>query len=107
MDIEPLGRPATADDVRKGKAIFELQGKGKLASAKLPLAGTLKGAKEVIEEGRPKKTGGVLIVQAEAGPDGKVRYGVITAHSMRMVSADDVKDIRPVPVYYIETFFPR
>lgn len=107
-DIEPLNHPATADHVRKGKAIFELHGNGKPANVKLPLAGVLKGGKEVIERGQPpRKTGGLLIVQAETGPDGKVKYGVIMEHSISVVSAADVTDVKPVPVYYRLTFPAR
>jgi hypothetical protein len=112
-DIQPLGRAATADDVRKGKAIFHQDGKGKLADAKLPLEAVLKNAgdapsdREPQHRGRPRKVGGVLIVQAEIGPDGKVKYGVIMSHELRTLAADDVKDVKPLPIYYTETFFAR
>lgn len=106
-EIQLLGHPATAEDVRTGKAIFELHGKGKIASVKLPLAATLKGAKQRIEHGEPRKTGGVIIVQAETGPDGTVKYGVITEREIRMVSADEVTDVKPVPVYFTLTFPAR
>ena len=112
-DIQPLGRPATADDVRAGKAIFHLDGKGKLADAKLPLEAVLKSAGEAPSDqesrhrGRPGKVGGVLIVQAEVDAAGKLKYGVIMSHELRTLAADDLKDVKPLPIYYTETFFAR
>jgi hypothetical protein len=76
-DIRPLGRPATADDVRAGKAVFYLDGKGKLTNQKLPAVAVLKPDKK----GAPLAR--LLIVQAEAGPDGETIYGGIGKEGMR------------------------
>ena len=74
--IDPLDHPATADDVAKGRAIFELGGRGKLAPQKLPAAATLAGA----EKHSPRK---VLIFQAESDAEGKVTYGIVGVGILR------------------------
>jgi hypothetical protein len=90
-DIRPLGRPATAADVTAGRAIFELNGAGKVADAKLPAWVVLKADAKL-----PDAPAG-LVVQAEVGPDGKVVYGVIFRHSIRTVPADEVERLEPYP----------
>jgi hypothetical protein len=87
-DVNPLDRAATADDVKAGKAIFHLDGKGKLADVKLPAVGVLKGEEK---KDRPTR---VVIVQAEVGPDEKVTYGVILRHEIRSMPASEVKDVK-------------
>ena len=84
-DIAPLGRTATADDVKMGKAIFQLGLKGKLADLKLPAVGRLRG-----EAARR-----VMIVQAEMGPGGEVTYGVISRDGVGTVAARELSDIVP------------
>ena len=85
-DIRPLDRTATAADVKAGKAIFNLDGKGKLADLKLPAVGTLR---------TDSKSNGqrVLIVQAEIGQDGVV-YGIITRTEIRTVQARNLTSIK-------------
>jgi hypothetical protein len=75
-DIRPLGRAATAADVKAGRAVFHLSGKGKVAKTPTPAAVEVKG-----ERG--------LVVQAEADAKGRVHYGVIFRHSIRSVEAKD------------------
>ena len=88
-DIRPLGRPATAADVATGRAVFELNGAGKVTDAKLPAWVVLKA-----DAKRPDALPG-LVVQAEVGPAGKVVYGVIFRHAIRAVPADEVERLEP------------
>jgi hypothetical protein len=77
-DFPALGRAATADDVKAGRAVFHLDGKGKLLDKKLPLIGELKAHGER-----------VLIVQAEMNADGEAIFGVITRYGIRAVPAKE------------------
>jgi hypothetical protein len=86
--VRPLGRAATADDVKAGKAVFHQGGKGKVADLKLPAVAVLKHDEN---KERPPR---LLIVQAEVGPDGKAIYGVITRADIRMVPADELTGIK-------------
>jgi hypothetical protein len=86
-DIRPLGRPATANDVTAGRAVFALPG-GRVADVKLPAWVILKGDRKA------DPLAGV-VVQAEVGPDGKVVYGAIFRHAIRAVRADEVERIEP------------
>jgi hypothetical protein len=89
-DLHPLGRPATAEDVRAGKAIFHLGGKGRLAELKLPAQATWeKGANEK----EPRRG---LIVQAEVGSDGETMYGVIERNAIRSVPAGELASVTPL-----------
>jgi hypothetical protein len=89
-DLRPLGRPATAADVRDGRAVFHLGGKGKAADQKLPALGTLK------QEGKKDGGGQVLIVQAEVGDDGEVVYGIIGRHEVRVAKAKEFTSVTPL-----------
>jgi hypothetical protein len=89
-DIRPLGRAATADDVKAGKAVFHQGGKGKVADLQLPAVAILKRDQNME---RPPQ---VLIVQAEVGPDGKAMYGVITRADIRMMPAEELTGIKPL-----------
>ncbi len=82
-DIRPLGRAATEADVKAGRAVFHLGGKGKPITLKSPAAAEVDG-----ESG--------LIVQAEAGPDGKAVYGVIFQTAIRRVDAKEIERITPL-----------
>jgi hypothetical protein len=86
-DIRPLDRAATDADVKAGKAIFHLDGKGKPADLKLPAVGMLK--TDAAKSDRQR----VLIVQAEIGPDGVV-CGVITSSEIRTISSRDLASIK-------------
>ena len=86
-DIEPLKRPATREDVRAGRAVFELSGKGMVAEAKLPAWLLLK------SEAKQKAPSFGLVVQAEIGSDGKLIYGVIFRNEIRAVKAEQVERI--------------
>lgn len=89
-DVRPLGRPAGADDVKAGKAVFHLHGNGKLADLKLPAVATWK-------QGEAKQgSNQVLVIQAEVGPDGMVTYGIIGRQSIRSVKAPELTDITPL-----------
>jgi hypothetical protein len=88
--IMPLGRPATADDVTAGKAIFHLGGGGKLAALELPARGTFK------RTAKDKGTPYGLVVQAEVRPDGEILYGVIERHAVGAVPAGKFADLTPL-----------
>ena len=104
-DLGLLGRPATSEDVRKGKAIFHQNGRGKLAEIKLPATGILK---RDWPDWPKKGEGGeglfadadtywrVLILQAERRPDGKLLLGIVGRHEIRAIPAAQVCDIKPV-----------
>jgi hypothetical protein len=95
-DIAPLGRAATAADVKAGKAVFHLDGKGKLPGLELPARGTRpKG-----EEENSPRTG--LIVQAESRPDGETVYGVIEHHAIRVVPSSEFTDVTPLTKVEVE-----
>ena len=85
-----LDRPATQDDVKAGRAIFHLDGKGKLHDVHLPAYGILK------KDKKSKQRDRVLIVQAEVGPDGVITYGIISRHDVRVVSAKEVEKIKSI-----------
>jgi HEAT repeat protein len=80
-DIRALGRAAKEADVKAGRAVFHLSGKGKAEKLPAARAVEVKG-----ERG--------LVVQAESDGEGKVHYGVIFRHSMRRVDAADAKKPR-------------
>jgi hypothetical protein len=86
----PLDRPATAEDVKVGKAVFHFGGKGKRLATKLPLVGELKPKGEA---GRGER---VLIVQAETDADGSVVYGVIARYAIQAVPAAAFARVAPV-----------
>ncbi|WP_157370000.1 hypothetical protein [Zavarzinella formosa] len=86
--ILPLDRAATADDVKTGKAVFHLEGKGKPAPLKPPAAAVLKR-----DEKKDPPTS-VLIVQAETGPDGRVTYGVILRNEIRAIPEEELTGIK-------------
>ncbi len=90
-DVRPLGRAATAEDVRAGRALFHLDGKGNPAELKLPAVATLK---RPGREGRPAR---VLIVQAEVGPGGETTYGVLGAGEARAATEKELAGVKPVP----------
>ena len=75
-DVKPLGRPATADDVANGLAIFDLNGQGKVAHVKLPSDASF------AEKGSAKKIN-VLLLQAEVGADDKLIYGAVGTDILR------------------------
>src|SRR5262245_10756365 len=89
-DIRPQGKPATADDVKAGRAVFHLDGKGKVADQKLPAWVMLKS--DLGSKHPPRG----LVVQAEIGPGGAVRYGVIFRHAVCEVLAADVEGLEAV-----------
>ncbi len=89
-DVAPLGRPATAADVEKGRAIFHLDGKGKLARVTLPAVATLRERKPSEQPLR------VLVVQAEVGQDGKTMYGIIGGGEIRAARAEELTGIKPI-----------
>ncbi len=76
-DVAPLDHPATAEDVEKGRAVFHLDGKGKLTGATLPAVATLHQEKQSPQPLR------VLVVQAEIDQDGKTTYGIIGGGAIR------------------------
>ncbi len=87
-DISPLGRPATAGDVKAGKAIFHLGGKGTQANQSLPAMAVFK------DDEKKEHPRHVLIVQAEVSPDGQVTYGIIMKEAIRAVAARELAAIK-------------
>jgi hypothetical protein len=86
--IRPLGRVATAADVHACRAIFHLDGKGKLSDLKLP-AGAVLRSDEKKEHPR-----GSLIMQAEIGAKGEICYGVIGQHEIKLVHANELASMK-------------
>jgi hypothetical protein len=87
--FQTLDRPATAEDVKAGHAVFDLDGKGKRVDRQLPLVGEMKAAWNGAAER-------VLIVQAEQNADGEVIYGVIGRHSIRAVPDRELARVLPL-----------
>ena len=83
-DIRPLGRPATAADVKAGLAVFHQDGKGRTWTGPSPTQVSLKA------DAKEKRPPVGLVVQVEADADGKAVYGVIFRHGVRKVRADEV-----------------
>ena len=88
----PLDHVATAEDVKAGKAVFHLDGKGKLTDLKLPAVGLL------IPDDKKKRWSTVLIVQAEVSADGQVTYGVIMKEDVRAVPGGELTNIKTLPL---------
>lgn len=93
-DMAPLGRAANEEDVRAGRAIFHLQGRGKLTNLALPATASLRG-RVVTDEGR-RSDHRVLIVQAEADSDGNMLYGIIGDGPGRIAKTEELTDITPI-----------
>ncbi|HET6329100.1 MAG TPA: hypothetical protein VFG04_30735 [Planctomycetaceae bacterium] len=91
---KPLSRPATQVDVTAGRAVFQLNGTGKVAPLKLPaVASAARSLPFFPVISRPKL---LLIVQAEIDAKGKTVYGVIGAGAPRRVRPDELTDIKPI-----------
>jgi hypothetical protein len=86
-DVRPLGRGATAEDVKVGKAVFHFDGMGKPTDLQLPAAAELKGKEK-------KKPPRGLIVQVDIGPDGELTCGILTRREVRAVPARDLMSIK-------------
>jgi hypothetical protein len=93
-DLPPLNRPATEADVKAGRAIFHLGGKGKLARLQPPAVATSKIARSAARLGPTSKP--FLILQAEIDADGKTVYGVVGDGVARKATADELTDIEPM-----------
>src|SRR5262249_45263504 len=86
-NVPPLARPATAQDGKKGRAIFHLAGRGRVARLRLP-------AFAVRKTDRRERPARLMIVQAEVGPDGATTYGVIGRHEVGVVPARELTLVR-------------
>lgn len=86
--IGPLDRAATAEDVKSGRAIFRLDGKGRPARIELPASARW------LSQGEGDSR--VLVVQAEVDADGVTHYGIIAPHQLRKVTHRELADIRPL-----------
>jgi hypothetical protein len=93
-DLPPLTRPATKDDVKTGRAVFELDGKGKLAPLQLPAVASWKQPHAAASSGPAPKR--LMIVQAEIDAAGKTIYGVIGDGAARTVRPDELTDVKPI-----------
>jgi hypothetical protein len=82
--IQPLGRPATAADVKAGRAVFHLNGEGRVWTGPVPRTVALKS-----DAGKKSRPVG-LVVQAEADANGKAVFGVIFRYEIRLVRADEI-----------------
>jgi hypothetical protein len=91
-DIRPLNRAATADDVKAGKAIFHLSGKGKPAEIRLPAVAIRKA------DANNKQAPRLLIVQAEVDSDGEMMCGVISREAMRALPRSELQDVKSLVV---------
>ncbi|HEV8000419.1 MAG TPA: hypothetical protein VGP63_11095 [Planctomycetaceae bacterium] len=91
---KPLSQPATQADVTAGRAVFQLDGKGKLAPLKLPAVASAARSLPFFSMISQSKL--LLIVQAETDANGKTLYGVIGHGAPRMARADDLTDIKPI-----------
>jgi hypothetical protein len=101
-NLPPLTRPATADDLKAGLAIFQLNGKGQLAPLKLPAVASLRRP-----HGTPSTSGGtkpLMIVQAEIDADGKTIYGVIGPGVVRRASEEELINIKPMKKSFFDFF---
>lgn len=83
-----LEKPATSDDVLSGRAVFELEGKGKLTGEQLPAIG-----KWTKNGGSGQK---VVVVQAEHADNGQRILGVLTPTGPRRVRGEDIELVLPV-----------
>jgi hypothetical protein len=94
-NMPPLNRPANAEDVAKGRAIFALMGAAKVARLQLPAVAFWKDRAERRDEPgqRPKP---LLILQAEIDKEGKTIYGILSEGTARRVDANQVADVRPM-----------
>lgn len=96
--IPPLGRPATDKDVKEGRAIFHLDGKGKLSQLRLPAVAVIKDSKES-KDTKPllwyQKTK-LFIYQAEIDEQGMTHYGVCSRDGIKTVTGDKLTEIREV-----------
>jgi hypothetical protein len=90
VDFPPLGRPATADDVKQGRALFEFGGQGKLTDDELPSTARWRRAK------KEHASAAVLVIQAEQSPDGQRKYGILTSQGLRSVAGNDLEAIAPL-----------
>ena len=84
--IEPLKKCATADDVKAGRALFHLDGKGKPLDVALPALATLR------KDGNGKVARGI-VVQAEIGNDGTITYGLLVKNGIRVIKAGEIEKI--------------
>ncbi|MCA8910828.1 MAG: hypothetical protein KDB82_03935 [Planctomycetes bacterium] len=90
----PLGRAATEDDVKAGRAIFALEG-GRPGKLKLPAKGAFGPAPaangdEPVEDDR----GWCLIVQEEVDAGGKTWYGAMARYGTRKIEAYKIHDVQ-------------
>jgi hypothetical protein len=82
--IRPLDRVATAADVQAGKAIFHLDGRGKLPDLKFPVGAVVR------SDLKKEYWRGSLIVQAEIDLNGEMCYGVIGHHEIKLVHGSEL-----------------
>jgi hypothetical protein len=90
-NLPPLNRLATAGDVKAGRAVFQLNGQGKLAPIQLPAVAFLRQPQRARRRPRP-----AIIVQAEIDAGGKTIYGVIGDGAARTACPEDLTDIKPI-----------
>jgi hypothetical protein len=100
-DLSPLTRPATKDDVKAGRAIFESNGKGKLAPLQLPAVASWRRPHDASSDPAPKR---LMIVQAEIDAAGKTIYGVLGDGAARTVHPEELTDIKPIKKSFFDFF---
>jgi hypothetical protein len=89
--LPPLNRLGTADDVKAGRAVFQLNGQGKLAPLQLPAVAFLRQPQHARRRPRP-----AMIVQAEIDAGGKTIYGVIGDGAARTARSEELTGIKPI-----------
>lgn len=91
-----LKQPASEADVQAGRAIFHLNGQGKLANLKLPTFAKL--LKDQDNNDAPYQ----LIVQAEIQADGNTLYGVVSRSGCMQRAAAEFGPVRSVEEIFKE-----
>jgi hypothetical protein len=85
-----LAQPATAADIKTGKAIFQQQGSGKPANLELPAVAKL------VKDAENNDAPYYLILQAELDEAGNTILGVVSAKECQRRPASDFGSIRSV-----------
>jgi hypothetical protein len=93
-DLPPLGRAATAEDVKAGKEIFHLDGRGRMAKLDLPAAASLVKPGQKVNDRRSSRR--VMILQAEVNADGNLLYGIVGDGPGRIAKPSELTDIKPI-----------
>ncbi len=89
-DIPPLDRPATAEDVVAGKAVFSLDEKARLAPLVLPASAIFHA------DAKKKNPRTAIIVQAEVQSDGTTKYGALIHGGIVVLTDADLQGVKSI-----------